>query len=253
MNTKNDIEWRLQYTIDYFKLLNESMHKLKERINYTAALLLVPITTSIIFIYTSIDFEELETHKQILIAIPMIASILMLSASALPLFISLTKKFDYPFPPTPDTLSAWLDIEMQNDPENAALSLKRNMLKSYENIITQTKTINDKRNNLIILSQRLAAYTLPILLTTAIITYICTYGVDEKPKQITLENKSTIELIKFANTISNQKEVKNVQESNADKSTATAICSCSTPTKSKPIPSTDTASRQRQSCTEARK
>lgn len=215
----SSLDWRLQYAIDYFAKQHEAMHRLKDRINFLAALLFTPIASAIFFVYSS--RKDLPSNLVLdvgALGCLLIASVLLLY-SGFHIFLSLSKAHEYSYPQQPSELSQYYKQLPQD--ESALQTLKEEMLSAYEKIISETKSTNDKRNKLIIDAQRFAAYSLPFLLLSASITFAQSTFAPDKTPEVIIKNALTVK-----SEASNDKIQPAAEQA---KPTAVATCTCNTP------------------------
>ncbi|WP_415879457.1 hypothetical protein [Methylomonas sp. TEB] len=104
--TNDAIDWRLQYAIDYYAKQHEAMHRLKDRINFLAALLITPIASAIYFIYTTRKNYPANQLLDVPAVFALTASAALLAYAGYRIFGQLAKVHDYPYPQQPKAKDA---------------------------------------------------------------------------------------------------------------------------------------------------
>nr|WP_315431469.1 hypothetical protein [uncultured Albidiferax sp.] len=235
--TNDSLDWRLQYAMDYYAKQHEAMHRLKDRINFLAALLITPIGSAIYFVYTT----RKDYPANQLLDVPALGSlgisVAFLAYAAYRIFEQLSQVHDYPYPQKPSDLSNYFSQLTQN--EFALPKLKQKMLEAYEGITSETKQKNDTRNKSIIDAQRFAAYSMIPLLFAALITFFQSTTAPSKPQEVAVTNPLLIKLEK-----TNEHEKQRAEQPPG----AVATCSCNNnpvpaPRPRAGVPPTGAASR----------
>lgn len=219
--TNDALDWRLQHAIEYYAKQNEAMHRLKDRINFLAVLLITPIASAIYFIYTT----RKDYPANLVLDVPAVGALAisaaLLAYAGYKIFGQLAKAHDYPYPQQPSELSKYLN---QLTPDDKALpKLKQKMLEAYEEIIYETKQRNDARNKSIIDAQRFASYSTVPLVIAASITFAQSTTSPSKPQEVAITNPLLVKLEK-----PNEHKGQSIEQ----QPSAVATCSCNNNTVS---------------------
>ncbi|GIX54213.1 hypothetical protein ACU6VJ_09600 [Sphaerotilus sulfidivorans] len=219
--TTDTLEWRLQYAIEYYAKQHEAMHRIKDRINFLAVLLITPIASAIYFVYAARKDYPSNFALDVPAVSALAISAALLAYAGYKIFGQLAKAHDYPYPQQPSELSKYFNQLPQDGTE--LRKLKGNMLDAYESIISETKQRNDGRNKSIIDAQRFAAYSTIPLLIAASITFAQSTTAPSKPQEVAITKPL---LVKLENP--NEHKGQSVEQ----QPRAVATCSCNNNTVS---------------------
>ena len=211
--SNQDIEWRLKCATDYYFKQHDAMHRIKDRINWLAALLLTPIAAAIYFISSK---REGIGANPLLDNIAMgslcIAALAFLAAAAFVLYL-LVQANNYPYPQQPLELGIYYGQLPQDD--GRLPKLQEKMLASLETIIKETKNLNDSRNIYILRAQRTSAIAFPFLFIAAAAT-LAQYTA--KP--------DAVQIVQLKQPITVKLETTNVEARPATLDRTVASCTC---------------------------
>lgn len=233
-----DIDWLISYSSDYFNKISDDAGKIRDRINYTAAILTLPLLSLSYFVYEKSKFNDLSQNQKIIVGVPLIIAIMILCLSIYKVCKILSRSYSYYRPPAP--LAAIEYYVNSSGDEVPIIETKLMLLRAYANATAESKKQNDNRIKEIISAQIVAVYAVIPLGVAVFVGFVQQMEIDEKPKKIIVNNIDVVtDAIKGIQLIQ-LKECNHGNNATEGKPNTTAItqstsvtCACPQPTAGK--------------------